>query len=151
MRSGSVAAEGTRSSTTTTTLIWGVTAALIMWLGARVFVALISTDPVIGDTAIAYLYVVPLSIGFLGMMNIANASFNALGKPAPPLLLSLLRMLVVYVPMAILGARLFGYLGVFVATALVNVGFGLAGRAWNTRTLGALRPADGGARDVTAS
>ena len=112
-------------------LIWGVGAALIMWVGAEFFVRLINEDPEVVDTATSYLYIVPISIGFLGMMNVANASFNALSKPMPPLILSLLRMLVIYIPMAIFAGRFYGYVGVFVVTAFTNVLVGLAAWRWN--------------------
>ncbi|MCZ6618333.1 MAG: MATE family efflux transporter [Gammaproteobacteria bacterium] len=112
-------------------LVWGVGAALIMWVGAEFFVRLINEDPEVVDTATSYLYIVPISIGFLGMMNVANASFNALSKPMPPLILSLLRMLVIYIPLAIFAGRFYGYVGVFVVTAFTNVLIGLAAWRWN--------------------
>ena len=121
-------------------LIWGVTAAVIMWLGAPFFVSLISDDPLVAEPAVAYLYIVPISIGFMGMVNVANASFNALSKPMPPLVLSLSRLVVVYVPVAIAAGHFFGYEGVYTATAVVTVLFGLLGWRWNAATLRRMRP-----------
>ncbi|MCB1685626.1 MAG: MATE family efflux transporter [Pseudomonadales bacterium] len=121
-------------------LIWGVIAATIMWLGGSFFVGLISEDPEILSTALAYLYVVPISIGFFGMLNVANASFNALSKPLPPLLLSLFRLLLVYIPLALLAARYYGAVGVFAATAVVNVLFGVLAWRWNRFVITAMRP-----------
>ena len=120
-------------------LVWGVAAALIMWGAGAFFVGLISTDADVVRTATLYLYIVPISIGFTGMVNVANGSFNALSKPVQPLVLSVLRMLVVYVPLALLAAELFGYVAVFVVTAVVNVLFGFAGWLWNRRTITVLR------------
>ena len=123
-------------------MIWGLMAAVIMWAGGEFFVGLITDDADLIRTATLYLYIVPISLGFLGMVNVANASFNALSKPSPPLLLSLARLLVVYIPMAIVAARLFGYVGVFVVVAIVNVMFGVAGRWWNQRTITGLTPSE---------
>jgi len=120
-------------------MIWGVIAAVIMWTGADFFVRLITDDPVLVRTATLYLYLVPISIGFMGMINVANASFNALSKPTPPLLLSIARLLVVYVPMAIIASREFGYVGVFAVVAIVNVVFGVAAWWWNKRMIASLR------------
>lgn len=120
-------------------LIWGVIAAVIMWLFGETFASLISTDAEVVNTAAWYLYIVPISIGFMGMINVANASFNALSKPVPPLLLSLLRLFGVYVPLAILAAQWFGFIGVFAVTAFVNVIFGIAGWSWNRYTIRVLR------------
>ena len=49
----------------------------------------------------------------------------------PPLVLALSRMIVLYVPLAILGDYLYGYAGIFGATALANVINGLAAAYWN--------------------
>ncbi len=116
-------------------MIWGVVAAVVMWVGGEFFVRLINEDPEVVATATSYLYIVPISIGFMGMMNVANASFNALSKPMPPLILSLLRMLVVYIPLAIVAGRLYGYVGVFVVTTFTNVLVGLAAWRWNESTI----------------
>jgi Na+-driven multidrug efflux pump len=120
-------------------LIWGVIAALIMWLGGELFASLISSDAEVISAATWYLYIVPISIGFMGMINVANASFNALSKPVPPLLLSLLRLFGVYVPLAIVAAEWFGFIGVFAVTAFVNIIFGIAGWSWNRYTIRVLR------------
>ena len=116
-------------------LIWGVVAGVAMWLGARFLVSLINDDPDVVAAAVSYLYIVPITVGFAGMTNVAIGTFNALSKPWPPLLLSLLRLLAFYVPLAFLASRHFGYLGVFAAAAFANVVLGLWGRAWNQRTI----------------
>lgn len=122
-------------------LLWGLVAGCVMWVGGEFFVRLITDDPQLVSTATHYLYIVPISIGFMGMLNVANASFNALSKPAPPLVLSLVRLIVVYVPAAIIASRLFGEIGVFVVLSSVNVLFGLAAWRWNKHTLLSMRPA----------
>ena len=84
-------------------------------------------------TATSFLYIVPITVGFAGMVNVAVGAFNALSRPWPPLALSLLRLLALYVPLAFLASRYFGYVGVFAAAAFANVVLGLWGRAWNRR------------------
>jgi putative MATE family efflux protein len=122
-------------------LVWGLIATVIMWVGAPFFVSLINDDPMLTETAVTFLYILPISIGFFGMVNVANASFNALSKPAPPLILSVSRLVIVYIPLAIVAARFYGYQGVFVVTAAVTILFGLVGRWWNNRTIARLTPA----------
>ena len=122
-------------------LIWGFTAAVIMWLGAPFFVSLITDDPEVAAPAVAFLYIVPISIGFMGMVNVANASFNALSKPVPPLILSVSRLVIVYIPAAIAAGHYFGYVGVYVATTAVTVLFGLLGWRWSEATIRRLKPA----------
>lgn len=116
-------------------LIWSLIAATVMWLGGRWFVSLINNEPVVVATAATYLAIIPISIGFAGMVNVANGAFNALSKPLPPLILSVLRIGVFYVPLALIGSRLFGYAGIFGAMAVTNVALGLWGRSWNRRVV----------------
>ncbi|MCE2423999.1 MAG: MATE family efflux transporter [Pseudomonadales bacterium] len=111
---------------------WGVLTFVVMvTCGEWVVTTWISTDPVVVDVAVWFFLIIPLSIGFMGMTQIASSSFNALGKPFPSVVISLLRTLVVYVPLAILGNHLFGYVGIFIATAMSNVGVGLVAWNWN--------------------
>lgn len=116
-------------------LVWGAIAATILWLGGRWFVSLINSEPEVVAAATAYLYVIPITIGFAGMVNVANGAFNALSKPMPPLVLSLLRLAIFYVPLALVARHWLGYIGIFAATACANVALGIWGRAWNRRTI----------------
>ncbi len=122
-------------------LAWGFLAALIMWIGGEYFAGLISRDPAVIEVATIYLMIVPISIGFTGVINVANGSFNALGKPAPPLVLAVSRLLIVYVPLAIVASRLYGYEAIFYVTVLVNILFGIISWRWNNIMVHALRPA----------
>ena len=116
-------------------LSWGVASALLMAISARWLVGMINDEPEVVGTATTYLLIVPLSLGFMGVMGVASACFNALGKPTPPLVLSLLRLVVVLIPLALLGRWLAGYAGVFAATAIANVTVGILALAWNNRTV----------------
>ncbi|NQV66624.1 MAG: MATE family efflux transporter [SAR86 cluster bacterium] len=116
-------------------LAWGVVAAIIMWLGAPFFVSLINADPDLVESAVMFLYIIPISIGFMGMLTVSTHCFNALRRPGPALLLSLARLLVIYIPLALLGSHYWGYVGVFVATAATNVLVGVLGYAWNRKVL----------------
>ena len=116
-------------------LVWGVIAAVIMWTGGELFVTLIRDEAEVVATATAYLYIIPITIGFAGMFNTANGAFNALSKPFPPLLLSLLRLMVFYIPLALLARQWLGHVGIFAAAAFTNVVLGLWAREWNRRTV----------------
>ena len=114
---------------------WGATAAVIMWFGADFFVSGINEDPAVMTVAVAFLHIVPLSIGFMGMMTVATHGFNALRRPLPALWLSLARLVLVYLPLALIGRALFGYIGIFWATAIANLVLGLISAAWLKRVI----------------
>lgn len=110
---------------------WGAAAFVLMLLFGRSLVSLINNDPVVVEAANWYLVITPLSIGFMGMTAIANSCFNAMGQPIPPLVISIARMFVVYVPLAILFNHLWGYVGIFIATSLSSVLLGTVAWFWN--------------------
>jgi Na+-driven multidrug efflux pump len=103
---------------------------------ARVF----DSTPEVVDTVVLYLRIVALSWGLLGVMQLAAAAFNALAKPLPAMVLSILRMVALYVPLAYLGSLLFDIPGIFGATFLANAAAGIAALIWLRRTLGRITP-----------
>ncbi len=124
-------------------LIWGLIAALIMWVGADIFVTGFTSTELAQFVAVEYLHIVPLSIGFMGIMTVATHGFNALRRPMPALVLSVARLLLVYLPLAFVGKAFLGYTGVFWASAGANFLVAIAGVAWLRSVLviaaGALR------------
>ena len=115
--------------------IWGILAAIIMASFAPFFVSLVNDDPKLVSAAVLYLYIIPLSIGFMGMVIVSTSAFNAVRVPGPALALSISRLLVVFLPLAILLSRVMGYPGVFVAIALSHVFIGVMGWLWCDRRL----------------
>jgi Na+-driven multidrug efflux pump len=114
---------------------WGLASFALMLLCARVVVGWINREPDVVDAASQYLVIIPLGLGFMGVMGVSSACFNALGKPAPPLALSLLRLIVLLVPLALLGRSIAGYEGVFVATTITSIVVGILAWLWNDRTV----------------
>ena len=82
------------------------------------------------DTTQLYLRVVPISYLALGMAMTANSSFNAIGKPMPAMFVSMVRTILVYAPLALLFANLFGLIGIFAAACTANFLAGGIGRVW---------------------
>ena len=67
---------------------------------------------------------------FLGALFVANAAFNGLGNPLPGVVISVTRILVLYVPLAMLGMKLYGVIGIFGAYAIANILTGILGYFW---------------------
>jgi Na+-driven multidrug efflux pump len=91
---------------------------------------MVSEDPLVIEAATQYLFVAPLAIGFMGVTMNCLSSFNALGKPTPPMVISFLQMCVFAIPLALLGDYLFGYRGVFMAGVLSNLLTALMAYFW---------------------
>lgn len=111
-------------------LVWGLLVAVPLFAFGSSAAALVDESPTVIDTAAWYLAVVPWSYGLWGVLMMSSASFNALGKPLPSTALSFSRMFILYVPIALLLDGLFGYRGIFIATALSNGLIGAIGFLW---------------------
>ena len=116
-------------------LAWGIACFVVLGLFGEAFVSLINDAPALVDAAGWFLLIVPVSFGLMGVGQVASSLFIALGKPMPPTLLSILRTLVVYVPLAVLFDAFWGFQGIFVALLVSNVLFGVAAWAWGRMML----------------
>lgn len=116
-------------------LVWGFACFVVLLVSARQIVLLINQDPLVVQSAVLYLMIVPISIAFSGLQNVASNAFNALGMPLPAMVLSLARMAVLYLPLAIVGEWLFGYVGIFIALSITTVVVGLWAWRWSQNTI----------------
>jgi len=97
--------------------------------------ALFSGSPAVVEVASTYLLIAPLSYGAYGMVMVMNASFNGLGHPMPAVGISIGRIVVLYLPLAIAGMHLMGAVGIFGAYAVANVISGIVAYQWAKRTV----------------
>jgi putative MATE family efflux protein len=111
-------------------LFWGVVCFIVLGLFGDNLVGLINDDEQLIEAAGWFMIIVPISFGLMGVGQVAASVFIALGKPMPPTILSILRTVVVYIPMAIVFDMYWGYVGIFISLMVANVLFGGAAYAW---------------------
>jgi putative MATE family efflux protein len=99
-------------------LIYGVAAYVVLIFIARPAGFLFNNNPQVIDVVVQYFRIVPISYGLLGIMQIGIISLNVLGKPIRAAALTLVQMLGLYIPLALLGSRMFGISGIFIALVL---------------------------------
>ena len=114
-------------------LAWGLFAAIVTVALGDVIASWVDGNLEVIAAAAFYLAVVPWSYGLWGVLMMSSASFNALGKPIPSVVLSFTRMFLIYVPLATFLNYQYGYVGIFVATAVSNTVMGLSGFWWFRR------------------
>lgn len=111
-------------------LVWGLAVALPLFVFGDAIAGLIDSSPEVVAIAALYLALVPWSYGCWGMLMMATASFNAVGKPLPSTALAFARMVVIYIPLASLLNHYYGYQGIFIATLASNTLLGVAAYFW---------------------
>ena len=111
-------------------LRFGLLLAGVLCLIARPLSALFTHSLAIRDVTVDYIWLVALSYGAYGLVMSVNAAFNGIGRPLPGVLISSMRVLIVFLPLAFVGHWLFGLPGLFGASALSNLGIGALAYRW---------------------
>ncbi len=109
---------------------FGLVLAVVLIVIARSLIGLFTESEVIEQIALQYLWIVSLSWGAYGLVMMVNASFNGMGKPFPGVVISVCRVIVVFLPLAFLGRWMFGLPGLFGASLVSNLVMGLASFIW---------------------
>lgn len=116
-------------------MLWGgIVFVLLMFLGESI-ASIFTNDPVVIEIAKNYFYIMGASYGFQGLVMLSTASFNGINKPYPATIFSVVRMLVIYVPLAWIGAKVFDINGVFWAGFIANIIVGIVSFAYLFKTI----------------
>jgi len=109
---------------------FGLFLALVLALGATSIAGWFSNDSAVIQSTVLYFQIVPLSFATAGMVMIINAVFNGAGLPLHATGISVLRMLVLILPLAALGAALGGLAGLYSGLLGANILAGIIALAW---------------------
>jgi len=110
--------------------ILGALFAIILYFGRHWIASSFTNDPAVVENAMLYLALVPISYGPAGVIAIANAAFNGLNRPYSAVIVSVARTLVVNVPVAWIGGRIFGVPGIFLGICFSNLLVGVVSGLW---------------------
>jgi len=120
-------------------MLFCVASGLVIAAGLATFAnflpSLFSDSADVVSIARLFLWIAPLSYGAYGMVMVMNASFNGLGYPMPAVGISVGRIVVLYVPLAIAGMYFFNAMGIFVAYSAANIISGIVAYGWAKRTV----------------
>ncbi len=111
-------------------LIFGLVLAVGLVLVAYPLTGLFTGSDSIQSVAVGYLWLVAISYGAHGLIMSTNSAFNGLGMPLPAVVLSGLRVILVFLPLAFVGRWLFDLQGIFGASALSNIAVGAVAYYW---------------------
>ena len=107
-------------------MAWGLGMLVLLAALARPIASIFNDNPVVISTIVLYLRIAPVGYGLRGVLLLSTAALNALSKPLHASALAIIQMFLLYIPMAFLGAYLFGLAGIFAALALSYLVSGIA-------------------------
>jgi len=107
---------------------------------AEGIIGVFTTDPVVTQYALSYIWTVALTYGFLAAGLVEASAFQAIGKSWPGFWIFLFRFGVVSVPLAYVFTQVLGYPieSVWAAIVIGNLLSSAIGYVWITRTLSTL-------------
>ena len=111
-------------------LAYGLAVAVVLFVVAQPVTSVFDDNPLVVSAAANYLRIVPISYGAFGLMMVTVACFNALGRPKSATVLTFVKLFVVYLPMAWLLAIPLGLAGIFLATGIAHILFGVVSFVW---------------------
>ena len=120
-------------------MIWGILVFVLLIFFGKAVASLFTDDLLVIEITKKYFYIVGASYGFQGLVMLSTASYNGINKPYPSAIFSIIRMLVLYVPLAWIGSRIFGIDGVFWAGLIANVIIGIVSFLFLYKTINKIR------------
>jgi putative MATE family efflux protein len=112
-------------------IAWGLVSASILWGLAEQIPPLFDSNPHVVHFTAQFLRWVPISYGAMGTMVISNAALNGMGRPMPATVLILLKAIIIYIPLAYLLQKYFGFAGILMALSATNFIVGFISYLWN--------------------
>ncbi len=123
-------------------IVWGIVVFIVLILFASNIASVFTNNAEVVEITRKYFYIVGASYGFQGLVMLSTASFNGANRPFPSAIFSAVRMLILYVPLAWIGAKFIGITGVFWAGFTANVVVGILAFWFLHRTINKIRIAE---------
>ena len=102
-------------------LIFQLIVYLVLALCSGIISEKFSNQALVQQTIEYFLLIIPVSYGLSGVVILINVSMNVLGKPKLALYINLIKLFALCLPLALIGAYLYGLKGLFVSIALANM------------------------------
>ena len=116
-------------------LAWGFFLALLFWIFARPVATWFNSDPLVVESAVLYLWIVPFSLGLRSIHQIIWTSLNVLGRPWDSLVLEFVMAFALWIPLAWAGGEIAGTAGLYWGLTLANIIGGIIAYIWVDRVL----------------
>ncbi|MFC0875356.1 MATE family efflux transporter [Saccharicrinis sp. FJH2] len=114
---------------------WGILVFVLFVFFGKFIASVFTDNAMVIDIARKYFYIVGSSYGFQGLLMLSASSFNGINKPYPSAIFSVVRMVVLYAPLAWIGSKILGITGVFWAGFTANLLVGLLSYSYLRKTV----------------
>jgi putative MATE family efflux protein len=114
------ARESVKLASAVTTMI-ALSSSIVMFLFARQLISIFTDETELIESTIYALRIVILATPTIGVQVIASGMFQALGKALPALFLSLLRQIIIFIPLILVIPRFLGINGIWISFPLADL------------------------------
>jgi putative MATE family efflux protein len=115
--------------------VWSLSIALLLGVFGDSITRAFTDDPLVQASATSYFIWVPITYAFLGIIMLVSSMSNGLGRPTPSLVMSFLRLVGLYLPLAFLLGDMLGLEGIYLAGAIANILVGALALMWKKKLL----------------
>ncbi len=102
-------------------IIYGLVVMFFFILFSKKIASIFTDNQEVVQHAQFFLIILSVSYGANGIIKIATSVFNAINKPLLSTILILFQMVILLIPMAFLGSKLYGLKGIFIACTLAHI------------------------------
>lgn len=113
----------------------GLTVAAVLAMASGALPTIFSDSAEVVRVGTLFLLIAPIGYAGYGLVMTLNAAFNGMGKPMPGVVVSLMRTIALYVPLALVGRHYFDIPGIFAAYAAANIITGFVAYSWVKKTV----------------
>ncbi|MCK5310680.1 MAG: MATE family efflux transporter [Desulfobacteraceae bacterium] len=102
-------------------IIYGLVAMLFFILFSEKITSVFTDNQEVIQHAQFFLIILSISFGASGIIKVTTSVFNAINKPLFSTILILLQMVILLIPMALSGSKLYGLKGIFIGCTLAHI------------------------------
>ena len=114
---------------------WGAVLYAVVLVAGRGIAGIFTDDPAVADIVVRYLVIVAGSYGLQGLVLFGASAFNGMNLPFRAATVALVRLFILYIPMALLLRTLFGLTGIFWGAFFANLCAGVLAFLWTRNTV----------------
>lgn len=116
-------------------VLWSLFVAAVLMVFAKPIASLFSKEADVISVAALYFWIIPATYALGNLVHGWGSAFNAIGMPQRSFIMIFVRLVLLNIPLAFIGAHLYGITGIFGSIAVTNIAAGIVFHLWNRKTI----------------